>query len=656
MSAYKGKILWVNLSTGKFTEEELSSEFYRKYLSGMGLAARVLFDHIPPNADPLGPENVIGFVSGLLTGTPSLFTGRWMAAAKSPLTNTWGDANCGGYFSLAIKKCGYDGIFFLGTSSIPVYLFVDPSGPQLIDASDLWGKDTKETESNLKVRHGGQHNPGIVCIGLAGEKCSCIAGISHEHGRMAARSGLGAVMGSKKLKAVVLAGAQFVDVADAQKMKALNRKSAKLSQFRIPLPAWMMSILGKVLRNPWISMRMDGILYLSILKKWGTVGLNQTSVEWGDSPIKNWMGTYQDFPEKKSKNISPAIVSAWEDQKYHCLACPLGCGGLLNVNGDIPLHKPEYETTLAFSGLLLNSDWESIVKINEMLNRGGMDSISAGGTVAAAIEWYEQGYINKKVTDDLELSWGNSQAIIELVKKMINREGFGDALADGSKRAAQRLNIKDQKGAVTAGGAELAMHDPRLDPGFGLHASVEPAPGRHTSGAFIYYDMYRLWTKLDGLPKPYLLYGKKKAFQASEKQGKKSVAMSNFTNFYNALGVCLFGTFLGVDRLPLFELVNAATGWEMMPEEYMEIGRRIQTIRQMFNVKHGIKPKEIQVSSRALGLPPLKLGPNKGSQIDLDAMRCAYWSEMGWNSENGIPTNDTLMDLEIVDLIQGEGA
>jgi aldehyde:ferredoxin oxidoreductase len=655
MNGYKGKILWVDLSKRKFKEEKFSEDFYQKYLSGIGLAAYVLYQHIPQDADPLGPENVIGFVSGLLTGTPSLFSGRWMAVGKSPLTNTWGDSNCGGYFSLSIKKCGYDGIFLTGAAEAPVYLFIGPGGPEIREASDLWGKSTKETETILRERHGKKRIPGVVCIGQAGEKRSYIAGISHDHGRMAARSGLGAVMGSKKVKALVLTGAEFIDVVDAERMRSLSYKPAKLSQFRIPLPPWGMRVLGQILRNPWISMRMDGVLYLGILKKWGTAGLNQTSVEWGDAPIKNWMGSYKDFSVNDSKNISPAVVSAREKQKYHCLACPLGCGGTCEARDELPLHKPEYETMLAFSGLLLNNDWESIVRINEMLNCAGMDSISAGGTVAAAIEWFEQGLITKNDTGGLELTWGNSEAIIALVEKMINRVGIGDTLADGSTQAARKLKIKDRRATVTAGGSEMAMHDPRLDPGFGLHASVEPAPGRHTTGAYVYYDMFRLWKCIDSLPKPTLFYNKEKSFRLSEEMGQKSVAMSTFTNFYNALGVCLFGTFLGVDRLPLFEWTNAATGWNLSPKEYLEIGRRIQTLRQMFNIKQGINPSEIRVSSRALGVPPLKSGPNKGNQLDLDAMRRVYWSEIGWDPETGIPTQKTISELELDDVVRRKG-
>ncbi len=655
MAAYMGKVLWVDLSSRTFTEETIEDTVYRKYLSGIGLAAYLLYDKIPIDADPLGPENVLGFVSGLLTGTPSLFSGRWMAVGKSPLTGTWGDANCGGYLSLSIKKCGYDGIFFTGSADQPIYLLIGPGGPELRDAEDLWGKDCVETESLLRERHGEHRTPGVACIGPAGENCSLIAGISHDHGRMAARSGLGAVMGSKRLKAIVLTGAQPVHVFDPMRMRDLGKKPGKLAQFKIPLQSWAMSLLGKILRNPWVSMRMDGVLYLGILRKWGTVGLNQTSVEWGDAPIKNWCGTYEDFSNNHSKKVSPAVIASWEKRKYHCLACPLGCGGTMRANGEVPVsHKPEYETTLAFSGMVLNGDWHSVMLINDLLNRAGMDSISAGGTVAAAIEWFEKGLITTDETDGLELTWGNTEAIISLIRKMIAREGIGNLLADGARMAMVNLQIDDSEAAITAGGSELAMHDPRLDPGFGLHASVEPTPGRHTTGAFIYYDMYRLWTKIPGLPKPPLFYGKKEGFRPSLESAEKSVAMSNYTNFYNGLGICMFGTLLGADRLPLFEWANAATGWDLTPEEYLQAGQRIQTLRQMFNVRQGIHPAAIKVSPRALGIPPLTSGPHKGLQVDLETMRTNYWTQIGWDPASGVPKKETITVLGLEDLVGSE--
>ncbi|MBG0788845.1 MAG: aldehyde ferredoxin oxidoreductase, partial [Anaerolineaceae bacterium] len=543
MTAYMGKVLWVDLTSGTFREECLDDSVYQRYLSGMGLAAHLLYERIPAGADPLGPENVLGFVSGLLTGTPSIFTGRWIAVGKSPLTNTWGDANCGGYFSLAIKKCGYDGIFFTGQSAHPVYLFIGPGGPELREADDLWGLDTELTESMLRERHGEHRKPGVACIGPAGERLSRIAGISHDFGRMAARSGLGAVMGSKNLKALVLTGAQMVQTVDPVRMRELSKKPAKLARFRIPLPAWAMSVLGKALANPWVNMRMIGVLYLGILRKWGTAGLNQTSVEWGDAPIKNWTGSPLDFADRESRKVSPRVVADWESHKYHCLACPLGCGGMMRPNGLIPVsHKPEYETILAFSGMILNGDWDTVMQVNDILNRAGMDSISAGGTVAAVIEWYEKGLLTLEDTDGLALNWGNDEALVALIQKMISREGIGDLLADGVQEARKRLNIDDAEAAVTAGGSELAMHDPRLDPGFGLHASVEPTPGRHTTGAFVYYDMYQLWKAIPGAPKPPLFSSKQEGFEASRTSAQKSVLMSAYASFYNSLGVCMFGT------------------------------------------------------------------------------------------------------------------
>ena len=657
MTAFMGKVLWVDLTSGTFREESFADSFYQTYLSGMGLAAKLLYDRIPAGADPLGPDNILGFVSGLLTGTPSLFTGRWIAVGKSPLTNTWGDANCGGYFSLAIKKCGVDGIFFTGRSSKPVYLFVGPGGPELRGAEDLWGLDTEETETTLLARHSEHRLPGIACIGPAGERLSRIAGISHDRGRMAARSGLGAVMGSKNLKALVLTGARMVRPADPARMRELSRRPAKLARFRIPLPAWAMSLLGKALGNPWINIRMFGMLYLGILRKWGTVGMNQTSVAWGDAPIKNWTGAPEDFPDRESRKVSPAVIARWESQKYHCLACPLGCGGMMKPNGLVPVsHKPEYETVLAFSGMVLNGDWDSVMLINDLLNRAGMDSISAGGTVAAVMEWVEKGLLAPEMTDGLDLTWGNDEALIALVRKMIAREGIGDLLADGIDEARKRLGIADREAAVTAGGSELAMHDPRLDPGFGLHASVEPTPGRHTTGAFVYYDMYQLWKKIPGAPKPPLISSKREGFKASRVAAQKSVLMSAYASFYNSLGVCMFGTYLGANRLPLFDWTNAATGWDLTPEEYMEIGLRIQTLRQMFNIKHGVKPAEIQVSARALGIPPLTRGPNRHHRINLEAMRRYYWQEIGWDPETGNPLPETVDDLGLDGLPERQGA
>ena len=464
-SGYMGKILWVDLSRGECAEEVLSEEVYKRFLSGMGLAAYILYKNIPPGADPLGPHNILGFVPGLLTGTGSLFTGRWMVVGKSPLTGTWGEANCGGTFSPAIKQCGYDGIFFKGISEKPVYLYADHGKAELRDASGLWGKDTLETVEILSKDTNGK-KPCVACIGPAGEKLSLISGISNDKGRMAARSGLGAVMGSKKLKAVILAGSKRIIPHDREEMHRLSKKCNKWIKLKIPyLFLWFLSNCGGVLmRFLPLQMRMNGILFKALLQKWGTTGMNWMSIDMGDSPIKNWNGSNKDIGPGGLISTDPDLFQEAVNLKYHCYSCPLGCGGICDTKGKDPVHRPEYETVIALGELLMNEKMESIVSINDLLNRAGMDTISAGGTAAFAIESFEKGVLTKEDTDGLELKWGNTKALTKLFEKMVAREGIGHLLADGSKVAARKLEKNSIQYAIQAGGQELAMHDGRRDP------------------------------------------------------------------------------------------------------------------------------------------------------------------------------------------------
>ncbi|MFH2090747.1 MAG: aldehyde ferredoxin oxidoreductase N-terminal domain-containing protein, partial [Pseudomonadota bacterium] len=268
---YMGKIMMVDLSTGHIQIETIADAVYESFLSGMGLAAHLLYHRIPAGADPLGPDNVLGFVSGLLTGTGSLFSGRWMVTGKSPLTRGWGEANCGGSFSPAIKRCGVDGIFFKGISPAPVYLYVDDNTAELRDAAQVWGKDAVETETFL-VQTSENKNVRVACIGQAGENMSLISGVSTDKGRMAARSGLGAVMGSKKLKALVLAGTQRIVPHNPDEIKRLSQICNKWVQFQPPfVPGILTAPVGALMRvMPWV-ITQDGFLYKMLLRKWGTV-------------------------------------------------------------------------------------------------------------------------------------------------------------------------------------------------------------------------------------------------------------------------------------------------------------------------------------------------------------------------------------------------
>ncbi len=644
---YMGKILTVDLTVGDIKEEIIPDDVYEKYLSGMGLAAYILYNRIPSGADPLGPDNILGFVSGLLTGTGSLFAGRWMVVGKSPLTGGWGDANCGGNFSPAIKRCGYDGIFFKGISDKPVYLYIEKGKAQLRDASHVWGRDTVEAEKMLLEETAG--NSRVALIGPSGEKLSLISGISNDGGRMAARSGLGAVMGSKKLKALVLKGARRIPVHNREGIKKLSQKCNKWVQFQPPfIPGSMTSYVGALMRVMPTVLAQDGMLYKILLRKWGTVSLNQMSIEMGDSPIKNWKGSNEDFGPKKSVTTNPDVFTDREMMKYHCYSCPLGCGGICSMTGKYSeTHKPEYETVLALGGLCVNEDVDSLFYLNEALNRAGMDTISAGATAAFAIECYEEGILTKKDTDGLELTWGNAGAIIALIDKMISREGIGDILADGSRIAARKIGKGSERFVVHAGGQEPAMHDSRNDPGFALHYSVEPTPGRHTIGSGLYYEMFQLWKKIKGLPKVGPLYFKGSKYVVDEEKAVKGAACSKFVNVLNGAGLCLFGSFLGAKKIPTFDWLNAATGWNKTPEEYMGIGERVQTLRQAFNIKHGIEPKDFKISDRAVGKPPLSGGANKGRTVDIDKMMEGYWGQFGWDTSTGKPGAECMEKLGI---------
>lgn len=661
MKGYTGKILFVDLTGGTIEEQAVPDTVYENFLSGAGLGAYVLYRHIPRGADPLGPGNVLGFVSGLLTGTGSIVTGRWMALCKSPLTGGWGDANCGGTFSPAIKRCGYDGIFFTGIAEKPVYLLVDDEGARLKDASRLWGVDAVEAEKMLAAEHGRGRKPAVAVIGGAGEKLSLIAGIANDGGRMAARSGCGAVMGSKRLKAVVLAGDKPVRGADPRAIKESAKEyTAKVRRANFPaiIKGGMLPLAGKARGLVPMAMALNGMLTVApLFKKWGTIMTNAMSVTMGDSPLKNWSGSVRDFNRFCYRRLNPDLIIAREVKKYRCYSCVIGCGGICNLedieNGVFDAtHKPEYETCCAFGALLLNKDLEAIFYINELLNRAGMDSISAGATVAFALECYEKGFLTREDTGGLELTWGNSRAIVRLVEKMIARDGIGDLLADGSRAAAVKIGGEAARYAMQAGGQEAGMHDPRLDPMMGVHFSADPTPGRHTIGSAEYYNLMHLWEKVSWAPRV-TRYPKKEEYVPSEREALKAVACACFKQVVDGSGGCLFAALTGVQHWPIFSWLNAAAGWEKTPDEYMEIGRRVQTLRQLFNIREGIEPLSFKIPDRIAGIPPLKEGPLKGKTVAVEAMMKLYWKTIGWDESTGVPLPETVRELGLEESAAG---
>ncbi|MBI9102058.1 MAG: aldehyde ferredoxin oxidoreductase family protein [Spirochaetales bacterium] len=659
MKGYIGRILSIDLSSGEWKAETVGDDVYEKFLSGVGLGAWYLYQNIPAGADPMGPENILGFTSGLLTGTGTVMTGRWMAMCKSPLTGGWGDSNCGGNLAPAIKQCGYDAIFIKGQSKKPVYIFIDNKGPVIKDASAYWGLDTVEAEERLIKDNWNKKKPSVAVIGPASEKLSLISGISNDGGRFAARSGVGAVMGSKGLKALVLAGTKAVTCENPEAIKILTKEYArKVRKSNAPgiMGGWAMAVMGKLLGSMKSVVPIDGIMTVMLLKKWGTVMNNTMAIQNGDAPLKNWSGSDKDYKGKYSSSLNPDKFIAREERKYHCSSCIVGCGGICSIK-DIRdgkyshTHKPEYETAMCFGGLLMSKDTDSIFYANEICNRSGLDSISAGGVIAFAIECYENGILTKEDTGGLELTWGNSDSIISLLEKIAAREeGIGALLADGVKRAAEKIGKGSERFAVHAGGQELPMHDPKIDPMLGAVYSADPTPGRHTTSSGVYYTTSALWEKISWLPR-FRMYPKAKEYINHDEVSLKNVAYTSYKMLIDGTGSCYYAMLMGVNHYKIFDYLNHATGWNLSADEYIEIGKRMQNMRQLFNIKQGVDPASFIMHARATGEEPLISGHNEGLKLDIQALAESYRRAWGWDEITAVPTSETLEKFGLKELV-----
>jgi aldehyde:ferredoxin oxidoreductase len=365
-------------------------------------------------------------------------------------------------------------------------------------------------------------------------------------------------MGSKKLKAILLAGSLSIGSADSAAVKELTRQcNAFVPKKDLSVPAWIIALAGRFMSASKRASRLDGIMSLPTLRRWGTTAGDEVCVNNGDTPIRNWTGSRQDYP---ARAISPALIEKSWRRKYHCYACPLGCGSICeNPNDHSEMHRPEYETLAGFGPLLLNTDLDNLFAINEFLNRAGMDSISAGSVVGFALECFEKGILTLQDTGGLDLRWGNSAAILQLVNRMVTRQGIGNLLADGVRVAADKIGRGTERYAMHVGGQELPMHDPKYDSGYGVQYLADPTPGRHTIGSGMTYEMLRLWTKVSWAPEAPRSYPVSDRYVVDHNKGMQSAGCSLAKMVMDGSGLCTFGLQLGVDRFPMFEYLNAVT-------------------------------------------------------------------------------------------------
>jgi len=591
---YVGKIAFVDLDSGAIREEPLDEKMCREYIGGYGIGARILYSRQKAHVDPLGPENMLGFITGPLTATQVPTGARYTVVAKSPLTGGWGDANSGGDFGPYLKFAGFDAVFFTGISPKPVYVLIANGQVQIKDAQHLWGKDTYETEDILTAEYGKQSR--AACIGAAGEKLSLISGIVTDHGSLAARSGLGAVMGSKKLKAVVALGNLEIPVFDKAAVQAFKMERIKA----------------------WQAPMADGIPDIVKAHRYGTSFTAYNAVHSGDSPVKNWSGIgVIDLPDR-SPFHHDNIMTLVEERRHGCWNCPKTCKGICKAGEREYKYaagnrRPEYETIAAFGSNCGNSNIDSIAMASDICNRAGLDSISGGSTIAFAMELYENGILTKKDTDGIDLKWGNHQAMIAMTKKLVNREGIGDILADGVKAAAEKIGKGSEKFAVHVGGQEPGMHNPKIARGSGFPMAaaryqMDATPGRHmlNFGPYVF-------------PR----------------------------HLINAAGVCFFTAW---PPSAVGKALNAVTGWNYSVEEYLKAGERITNIRHVFNLREGINESQRFVHPRIVGKPPHTTGPLAGVTADIEAQVLWCLGALDWDRVTTIPSRAKLLSLGLDDV------
>ena len=610
MKGYMGKILYIDLSSSKKEVRDLDLDSAKKYIGGSGLGTKILFDETGKDTDPLGPENILIFLTGPFTGTPVPCSSRYSVVSKSPLTGIFGEANSGGSWGDMLKRTGLDGIVIKGKSPKPVYLWLNNGEIEVRDASHIWGKDTFEIDSMLKSETSSK--AVVACIGQAGEKCVPIAAIMNDgfDARAAARCGMGAVMGSKNLKAIVLYGDQNIDGNDPQGLNDSIKEESKI-------------IVEKTLG----------------LKKLGTAGALTVFEEMGSLPLQNWRytGRWQEGAQKLS---GATLVEAHVTGNSFCKSCIIGCGKKVNVTErrykGMKQSAPEYETIALIGSNCLVDDLAPIIRANELCNRYGLDTISAGSVIAFGMEAFEKGLISKKDTEGIELIWGNGDAVVEMVKQIGEYTGLGKILGLGSKEAAKVLGTNAEEFAMHVKGLDLAGHDPRAYNAGAVNFATSARGACHLSGFSHVFERALVAPEID-IPEPL------NRFKISGK-GILTAKTQNYMGMLDSLEICKFILFGGTCISTFIKWYNHITGEEMDADRFMNTGERIFNLKRLYNANCGVSRKDDFLPPRILTWK--KTGEGLSPNLPpLGAMLGEYYEYRGW-SEDGIPLKEKMEELK----------
>ena len=592
MHSYMGKILRVDLTAGTVWDEPLNEAYARAFVGGSGLAARYACDMVTAKTDPLGPENPLIFMTGPMVGTAMPSAGRYSVCALSPATGLWGEANSGGFFGPELRFAGYDGVIITGQSDCPVWLSIIDGEATLYEAADVWGLDSYATQKCVRGLMD-ESRARVACIGPAGENLAVMAAVMNDHGRAAGRTGMGTVMGAKNLKAIGVRGKAKVPVADTKTLNALSK--AIIAGLEDDMAA--------------ISIQMAG-----------TAGYVDMALMYGDMPIRYYQ---QDAWDEGSNLSGILMLDEFQNRTLACYRCPIACGretrapsyGVDKVDG------PEYETLGALGSLVMVDEQEAVIYAGHLCNVYGLDTISAGATIALACELFERGVLTMADTGGLDIRYGDAAMVHQLLEMMAKKEGFGALLAEGSYALAERFGVPEL--AVTVNKLEVPMHDPRAFSGMAAVYALSPRGACHMQG-----DMYGVDTGQGPAYELGIAPGER--FETSGDKGRVVARQQAWRTLYNAMILCQFQN-PGVERV--LAALNAITGWDLAIEDLLPLGKHILTLKRQLNLRRGLTRADEQMPE--LLRQPLD-GGTEGNVPDLDALLTGAYAELGWDWETGV--------------------
>ena len=608
---YNGKILRADLSSGKLSVEEYDDQWYRTYMGGRGFNAYFLMKEVGNEVDALDPANRLIFSPGPITGAPLSGSGRSSVGARSPLTGAYGEGDVGGFFGAELKHAGFDAIVVQGKAEKPVYLWVRDGQAEIRDASHLWGLNTLESQEQIREELGDK-NIRTAQIGPGGEKLVRYACVINDLKHSAGRTGMGAVMGSKNLKAVATRGRGGPKFADPETIRKWSK---------------------------WIAENM--MEEVGGLHKHGTSGGVPSLNEDGGLPTRNFQeGRFEHFANISGETMANTILVAREN----CYACVVRCKRAVKVDelGVIPIYGgPEYETVASLGSLLGIGDLKAVAKANQLCNAYSLDTIATGTAIAWAMEAFEKGILTAADTDGIELRFGNAEAMLQMIEKIARREGFGNLLAEGCYRASKEIGKGSEEFAMQVKGQEFPMHEPRIKQGLGLGYSLSPTGADHVHN--IHDTTMTEGPSMVGVRELGVL--RPLAFDDLGPDKVRYYAYSvNWASLVNCLGMCIF---LPYKRDAMVEIVNAVTGWKTNMWELMKIGERMNTLCRAFNAKMGFAAKDDTLPERFFHDFAQKLPTTAAlKKEEWEAAKKMYYVAMGWD-DNGVPQPDKLRELAL---------